>query len=394
MAAFMSSLSMHREPPLLALWRRVKPCVLVFDPALSIILALLAAFSLVTLYSAGYDFPGRFEGQVRNWIAAFVVMWILANIPPQKLMRFAIPVYTIGVLLLVAVFAAGTIKNGARRWLTVGPMQVQPSELLKIGVPLMLAWYFHKHETAVRWRDFVVAGLLLIVPVGLIAKQPDLGTALLVLAAGVYVMYFAGLSWKLIVPVLVAAVIGATTLIFVGDRICGADVQWPGMHDYQKQRICTLLDPTTDPLGRGFHTIQSAIAVGSGGVTGKGYMQGTQTHLDFIPERTTDFILAVYAEEFGFVGIVLLLILYSALIFRGLLIAANAPTYFARLLAGSITLMFFTYAFVNMGMVSGILPVVGVPLPFMSYGGTALATLGICAGILMSVQRHQKLMPT
>jgi rod shape determining protein RodA len=385
---------LHQEVLWKRTWHRAKPYVFVFDPALLAILVALCAFSLVTLYSAGYDFPGRFEGQVRNWIAAFIVMWMLANVSPQKLARAAVPIYAIGVALLVAVFVAGTVKNGARRWLTLGPMQVQPSELLKIGVPLMLAWYFHKHETLVRWRDFLAAGLLLVIPVGLIAKQPDLGTALLVLGAGVYVIYFAGLSFKLIVPVLIAAVIGATTLIFVGDKICQPDVQWPGMHDYQKQRICTLLDPTTDPLGRGFHTIQSAIAVGSGGVTGKGYMQGTQTHLDFIPERTTDFILAVYAEEFGFVGIILLLLLYCALIFRGLIIAANAPTYFARLLAGSITLMFFTYAFVNMGMVSGILPVVGVPLPFMSYGGTALATLGICAGILMSVQRHQKIVQT
>ena len=389
-----SSYRIHNDAPLLSTWRRMKPFVFVFDPVLSLILALLAATSLVTLYSAGYDFPGRFEGQVRNFVAAFLMMWFIANVSPQKMMRFAIPVYTIGVLLLVAVFVAGTVKNGARRWLTVGSLQIQPSELLKIGVPLMLAWYFQKRETMIRFRDFLAAGVMLVVPVGLIAKQPDLGTALLVLAAGVYVIYFAGLSWKLILPVLVAAVIGATALIFVGDRICQPDVNWPGMHDYQKQRICTLLDPTTDPLGRGFHTIQSAIAVGSGGVTGKGYMKGTQTHLDFIPERTTDFILAVYAEEFGFVGVMLLLLLYSALIFRGLVIAANAPSYFARLLAGSITLIFFTYAFVNMGMVSGILPVVGVPLPFMSYGGTALVTLGIGAGILMSVQRHQKIVQT
>ena len=388
------SLAISNDAPLLSVWRRAKPYIAVFDPLLSIVLVLLAGFSLVTLYSAGYDFPGRFEGQVRNFVAAFAMMWFIANVSPQKLMRFAIPVYTVGVLLLVAVFFAGTVKNGARRWLTVGSLQIQPSELLKIGVPLMLAWYFHKHETAIRFRDFVVAGLLLVVPVGLIAKQPDLGTALLVLAAGLYVMYFAGLSWKLIVPVLVAGALGATALIFVGDRICEPEVAWPGMHDYQKQRICTLLDPTTDPLGRGFHTIQSAIAVGSGGLTGKGYMKGTQTHLDFIPERTTDFILAVYAEEFGFVGVALLLLLYVALIFRGLVIAANAPSYFSRLLAGAITLIFFTYAFVNMGMVSGILPVVGVPLPFMSYGGTALVTLGIGAGILMSVQRHQKLVPT
>ena len=390
----MASLVLNDESPLRRLWRRAKPYVVVFDPSLSLILALLAVTSLVTLYSAGYDFPGRFEGQVRNFVAAFVTMWILANVPPQKLMRFALPVYAVGVALLVAVFVAGTVKNGARRWLTLGPMQIQPSELLKIGVPLMLAWYFHKHETMVRFRDFLAAAVLLVVPVGLIAKQPDLGTALLVLAAGIYVIYFAGLSWKLIVPVLLAAVLGATALIYTGDHICQPEVAWPGMRDYQKQRICTLLDPTTDPLGRGFHTIQSAIAVGSGGLTGKGYMQGTQTHLDFIPERTTDFILAVYAEEFGFIGIVLLLVLYSALVFRGLVIAANAPSYFARLLAGSITLMFFTYAFVNMGMVSGILPVVGVPLPFMSYGGTALVTLGIGAGILMSVQRHKKLVQT
>ena len=388
------SLRMSNDAPLMSVWRRMKPYLFVFDPFLSIVLALLATFSLVTLYSAGYDFPGRFEGQVRNFVAAFVTMWVIANVSPQRMQRFAIPVYTIGVLLLAAVFAAGTVKNGARRWLTVGSAQIQPSELLKIGVPLMLAWYFHKHETLVRLRDFVAAGVLLLVPVGLIAKQPDLGTALLVLAAGIYVMYLAGLSWKLIAPVLVAAVVGATALIFVGDRICEPEVVWPGLHDYQKQRICTLLDPTTDPLGRGFHTIQSAIAVGSGGLTGKGYMKGTQTHLDFIPERTTDFILAVYAEEFGFVGIVLLLCLYTALIFRGMVIAANAPSYFARLLAGSITLIFFTYAFVNMGMVSGILPVVGVPLPFMSYGGTALVTLGIGAGILMSVQRHKKIVQT
>ncbi len=385
---------MKEEVLLLRMWRRAKPHLLVFDPSLSLILALLATLSLVTLYSAAFDFPGRFEGQVRNFLAAFVMMWLIANVPPQRLMRFALPVYTIGVLLLVAVFAAGTVKNGARRWLTVGPLQLQPSELLKIGVPLMLAWYFHRRETMVRLRDFVVAALLLCVPVALIAKQPDLGTALLVVAAGMYVIYFAGLSWKLIAPVLLAAVIGAAALIAVGDRICEPEVNWPGMHDYQKQRICTLLDPTTDPLGRGFHTIQSAIAVGSGGLTGKGYMKGTQTHLDFIPERTTDFILAVYAEEFGFVGIVVLLLLYSALIFRGLIIAANASTCFGRLLAGSITLIFFTYAFVNMGMVSGILPVVGVPLPFMSYGGTALVTLGIGAGILMSVQRNKKIVQT
>jgi rod shape determining protein RodA len=257
-----------------------------------------------------------------------------------------------------------------------------------------LAWYFHKHETLVRMRDFFAAGVLLLIPVGLIARQPDLGTALLVFAAGIYVIYFAGLSWRLIVPVLVVGVIGVASVLVVQDRICDADVAWPGLHDYQKQRVCTLLDPSTDPLGRGFHTLQSAIAVGSGGFTGKGYMQGTQAHLQFIPERTTDFIFAVYAEEFGLLGNVVLLALYIALVGRSLFIAANAPTYFTRLLAGAIALIFFTYAFVNIGMVAGLLPVVGVPLPFMSYGGTALVTLGIGAGILMSVQRHRKLVQT
>ncbi len=374
-------------------WRRLKQFVNVFDLPLAIILGLLATFSLVTLYSAGYDFPGRFEGQVRNFVAAFFVLWIAANIKPHHLMRMAIPVYVSGVALLVCVAVFGISKNGAQRWLNVGVV-IQPSEMLKIGVPLMLAWYFHKHETQVRGRDFFAAALLLVIPVGLVAKQPDLGTALLIMAAGLYVIYFAGLSWKLIAPVLLIAVIGAGSLIYFGDQMCADGVKWPGMREYQKQRICTLLDPTTDPLGKGFHTIQAAIAVGSGGVTGKGYMQGTQAHLEFIPERTTDFIFAVYAEEFGLIGNVLLMLLYTALIARGLIIAGNAPSYFSRLLAGSITLIFFTYAFVNMGMVSGMLPVVGVPLPFMSYGGTALATLGVGSGILMSIQRHRKLVQT
>jgi rod shape determining protein RodA len=235
---------------------------------------------------------------------------------------------------------------------------------------------------------------LLLVPVGLIARQPDLGTAILVFAAGLYVIFFAGLTWKLIIPVLIAGVMGIGAVLYFGDRICEPEVQWPGMHDYQKHRICTLLDPTTDPLGKGFHTIQSTIAVGSGGVTGKGWLKGTQTHLEFIPERHTDFIFAVYSEEFGLLGNAVLVILYLCLIARGLVITANAPTMFARLLAGSISMIFFTYVFVNMGMVAGILPVVGVPLPLVSYGGTALVTLFLGIGILMSVQKHRKLVKT
>jgi rod shape determining protein RodA len=358
----------------------VKPYFTVFDGPLSIIIFLILCVGIVTLYSAGIDFPGRVEDQLRNIVVAFIVMWIAAIIPPQTLMRFAVPIYTVGIALLVGVAAFGMIKKGARRWLNIGVV-IQPSEIMKIAMPLMLAWFFQKREGMIRWREFLVAGLLLLVPVGLIAKQPDLGTALLVLAAGFYVIFLAGLSWKVLAGLVVA--VGASL-----------PVAWSVMHDYQRARIMTLIDPTTDPLGKGFHIIQSTIAIGSGGVAGKGWLHGTQAHLEFIPERTTDFIFAVFSEEFGLIGNSVLLVLYLLLIGRGLLIAANAPTFFSRLLAGAITLIFFTYAFVNMGMVSGILPVVGVPLPFLSYGGTALVTLGLGAGILMSVQRHRKLVQT
>ncbi len=230
------------------------------------------------------------------------------------------------------------------------------------------------------------------IPVGLIVKQPDLGTALLVLSAGVYVIFFAGLSWKLIAPVLIAFTVGIAALVLAQDRICQPEVAWPLLREYQKHRVCTLLDPSTDPLGRGFHIIQAMIAIGSGGITGKGFMKGTQTHLEFIPERTTDFVFAAFAEEFGLAGGIALLVGFLFLIYRGLWIAAEAPTLFARLLAGSITLSFFTYAMVNMGMVSGILPVVGVPLPFVSYGGTAMVTLGLGLGMLMSIAKSRRLM--
>jgi rod shape determining protein RodA len=355
----------------------VKPYFQVFDGPLALILFFLLCVGLVTVYSAGIDFPGRVEGQLRNILVAFVIMWIAAIIPPQTLMRFAVPIYTFGVALLIAVALFGLIKKGARRWLDLGVI-VQPSEVMKIAMPLMLAWFFQKREGSIRWPEFLIAGVLLAVPVGLIMRQPDLGTAVLVLAAGFYVIFLAGLSWKMLIGLGVA---GGACL----------PIAWSMLHGYQRERVMTLIDPTTDPLGKGFHIIQSTIAIGSGGITGKGWLQGTQAHLEFIPERTTDFIFAVYAEEFGLIGNIVLMLLYLLLITRGLLIAANAPTFFTRLLAGAITLIFFTYAFVNMGMVSGILPVVGVPLPFMSYGGTALATLGLGAGILMSIQRHRKL---
>lgn len=368
----------------------IKTALTGFDKPLALIVFLLFATGIVALYSAAIDMPGRVEDQLRNILLSYAVMWVIAYLPTQTLMRVAVPLYTVGVALLIGVAMFGLIRKGARRWLNVG-MVIQPSEIMKIAMPLMLAWYFQKREGSVRWYDFVVALLLLGVPVGLIAKQPDLGTGLLVLAAGVYVIYFAGLSWKIILPLLVALVVAVGLLITFENDMCAPGVNWPVLHDYQQHRICTLLDPTTDPLGKGFHTIQSIIAIGSGGVFGKGWLKGTQTHLEFIPEKHTDFIFAVFSEEFGLVGNAVLLVLYLLLIFRGLYIAANAPTLFSRLLAGSITLIFFTYAFVNMGMVSGILPVVGVPLPFVSYGGTALVTLFLGLGILMSIHTHRML---
>jgi rod shape determining protein RodA len=312
---------------------------------------------------------------------ALCAMWVTAQIAPQTLMRFAVPAYVIGIAFLIAVALFGDVVNGARRWLHVGVTRFQPSEMMKIAVPMMLAWYFHRREATLRLRDFAMAAILLMVPFGLIVRQPDLGTASLVGAAGFYVIFFAGISWRLL---------GGLAALFT----VALFPLWGLLHDYQRRRVLTLLDPTQDPLGAGYHIIQSTIAVGSGGISGKGWLNGTQAHLEFIPERHTDFIFAVYSEEFGLIGNLILLLLYILLIGRGLVIAANAATVFARLIAGSMTLMFFTYAFVNMGMVSGILPVVGVPLPFLSYGGTALLTLFIGAGILMSVQRHRKLVQT
>jgi len=258
----------------------------------------------------------------------------------------------------------------------------------------MLAWWFQKREGQLRPLDFAVGAVLLAIPVGLIMKQPDLGTSLLVLAAGLSVIFFAGLSWRLVLPPVLVAVVGIGLLVLFQSDLCADGVRWAVLRDYQQQRICTLLDPAKDPLGKGFHIIQGMIAIGSGGVWGKGFMQGTQTHLEFIPERTTDFIFAAFSEEFGLIGNLLLIFGFIFLVLRALSIALDAPTLFSRLLAGALAMMFFSYAFVNMGMVSGILPVVGVPLPFISYGGTAMVTLGLALGILMSVARSRRLMPS
>jgi rod shape determining protein RodA len=362
------------QPSLLA---RLRPWVLVFDPILFLVLLALAMLSLVTMYSAAYEFPGRLELHARNLLLAGAVMWVAAVTPREWLLRAAVPLFVLGVLLLIAVALVGDVTKGARRWLNLGFIRIQPSELLKIALPLMFAWYFQYRQRALGALDFLLAGVLLALPVWLILRQPDLGTALLVASSGLYVIFLAGLSWKVIAALACVAT-------------AAAPLYWQLMHDYQRQRVLTFLDPTSDPLGNGFHIIQSTIAIGSGGLWGKGWMQGTQTHLEFIPERTTDFILAVYSEEFGLMGNALLITLYLLLVLRSFAIASAAASLFHRLLAGAMGLVFFTYAFVNIGMVSGVLPVVGVPLPLMSYGGTAMVTLGIGLGLVMAAARERQ----
>ena len=359
-----------------------------FDWPLLLILVAFFGLSMLVMHSAVGSTDYRFAGQLRNFSIAFFAMWIVAMIKPPVLMRLAVPIYIVGLILLVGVEFFGITQKGATRWLNLGVATIQPSEMMKLAMPLMLAWYFDRYRNSLSLMDFMVAIILLMVPFALIIKQPDLGTALLVLASGLVVIYFAGLSFKLIVPVFVLGVTGLTLLIAYQNELCQPGFDWVILHEYQKSRVCTLMDPTTDPLGKGFHTIQAMIAIGSGGVYGKGYMQGTQTHLDFIPERTTDFIFAVYAEEFGLYGCILVLALYTLFLGRGFMIALKAKTQFGRLLAGAITMTFFVYIFVNIGMVMGILPVVGVPLPFMSYGGTALVTLGVACGMLMSISNY------
>jgi rod shape determining protein RodA len=363
-------------------WLRARRWLSGFDGPLAVAVFLLLCMGIVTVYSAGYDFPGRFQDHMRNILVAFIAMLFMAQVPPQRLLQIAVPLYVVGVSLLIAVALFGIVKKGSRRWINIG-MVIQPSEIMKIATPLMLAWWFQKRESAgasaTGVLDFIVAALILFIPTILIARQPDLGTAILVFSAGAFVIFFAGLSWKIIVSLAISFA------AFV-------PLAWQYLlHDYQRERVLTLIDPTTDPLGKGFHIIQSTIAIGSGGLLGKGFLQGTQAHLEFIPERTTDFIFAVFSEEFGLLGCTLLILGFMFLIFRGMQIAAAAPTLFLRLLSSAVTMMFFTYAFVNMGMVSGILPVVGVPLPFISYGGTAMVTLGLAVGILMVAARHKRL---
>jgi rod shape determining protein RodA len=347
------------------------------DGILLTLVVLVLGISLAVVTSASGQSAARISGHLVNIGLALAVMVVIANVPPHLLSKVGPPLYVAGVVLLVGVALFGEVRNGARRWLNLG-FAFQPSELLKLALPLMLAWYFHRNEAVLRAKHYLVGGALLLVPFLLILRQPDLGTAMMLGASGFYLLFFAGLPWKVILG---GATLGAASLPLV----------WGLMHDYQQRRVLMLLDPSSDPLGAGYHIIQSTIAIGSGGLFGKGWMQGTQNQLDFIPERTTDFIYAVFGEEFGYVGAILLVVLYLAIVARGLVIAARAPTLFGRLMAATLSLNLFTYVFVNMGMVSGILPVVGVPLPLMSYGGTALVTLLLGVGIQMSVATHRQL---
>lgn len=352
-----------------------------FDQFLLGALVLALIVSIFVQYSATGQDMARVTSQMGSMLIALVLMWSAACLPPRVLQQSAVPVYALGMLLLVGVALFGETSHGARRWLHLGVVRIQPSELMRIAVPMMLAWYFARREAIPRLRDHLAGAVLLGVPLLLILKQPDLGTSLMIGASGFYVLFLAGLSWRLMLGFVV---MGAAAAPFL----------WGMLHDYQRRRIEILFDPQQDPLGAGYHTIQAGIALGSGGVAGKGWLYGTQSQLDFLPERHTDFIFAVFGEEFGLVGSLLLLLLFGAIIVRGMVIASNGSNTFCRLLAGSITLTFFTYVFVNMGMVMGLLPVVGVPLPMISYGGTSLVTLMVGFGILMSIQANKKLVAT
>ncbi|MGA1552470.1 MAG: rod shape-determining protein RodA [Burkholderiaceae bacterium] len=370
-----------------SLWLRQR--FFAMDQPLFFIFIGLAGLSLLAVYSASHEEPERFFNHLRNLVVAAFIMLMLAQIPSTWLQKVAIPLYGLGLVLLLAVALFGDTSKGATRWLDLGIARIQPSEIMKIAMPLMLAWVVQQREGLRTLRDWLVVAGLLAIPVLVILNQPDLGTAILVAASGIFVLYLAGMSWRLIALVGGGISIVLIILVVFGDSLCTQGDDWPGIREYQKQRVCTLLDPHRDPLGKGFHILQSMTAVGSGGLWGKGWLKGTQAQLDFIPERDTDFIFAGFAEEFGFLGAAILVALYLALILRGLWISLGAPTPFGRLLSASLALTIFTYAFVNLGMVTGLLPVVGVPLPFMSYGGTALITLGVGLGLIMSIARDR-----
>ncbi len=344
-------------------------------------LLLLSGFGLIVLYSASGQNFDQVERQAVRIVLAFAIMLAIAQLNPTTLRRWSPWLYGVGLVMLVAVLVFGQVGKGAQRWLDLGIVRFQPSEMVKLAVPLMIAWYLAEKRLPPSWQRLTMAAAMIVVPVLLIAKQPDLGTSLLVASAGIFVLFLAGISWRLIGVLMVGAA-------------AAAPAAWYLMRDYQRQRVLTFLDPEKDPLGTGYHIIQSKIAIGSGGMYGKGWLNGTQSQLDFLPERHTDFIFAVLSEEFGLTGVLMLMALYLFIIARGLYIATRAQDTFTRLLAGSLTLVFFVYLFVNTGMVTGLLPVVGVPLPLVSYGGTSLVTLMAGFGMLMSIHTHRRLLPT
>lgn len=347
------------------------------DWILFLLVCLACGIGLFVVYSAsGSNQSVLLKHSVRVGAGLFAML-LVAQISPNVLKRYTSQLYVLALLLLVAVLVIGVVGKGAQRWLDLGFMRLQPSELMKLAMPLMVAFWVNKYPLPVNFKQLIISLVIILAPTVLIMLQPDLGTALLIAGSGVVVIFLAGIAWRLIFLALGSACVIVPLLYYFV------------LHDYQRRRILTLFNPWEDPLGAGYHTIQSMIAIGSGGLTGKGWIGGTQSQLDFLPERHTDFIFSVFAEEFGFIGFLLLMVMYLAIVYRGLYIALNTKSIFARLLSGSITLTFFFYVFVNIGMVAGILPVVGVPLPLVSYGGTSMVTLMIGFGMLMSVKSHR-----
>lgn len=349
------------------------------DPTLMGALILLCGIGLIVLYSATSGEMAALTRQSIRFGIGFVTLVILAQISSKQLSDWSPWMYLAGLALLLVVMAIGYSGKGAQRWLDLGIIRFQPSELMKIFLPMMIAWYFRdKHMPPSLWH-ILVAFILIAIPAGLIVHQPDLGTAILLVSTGIFVIFLAGITWRFLA-------------VFGGLALACMPLFWFYLHEYQRQRILTLLNPESDPLGTGYHIIQSKIAIGSGGVYGKGWLNGTQSQLDFIPERSTDFIFAVFSEEFGFLGVAFLLFVYGFIVMRGLSIAARAQDTYSRLLAGSLSLSFFAYFVVNIGMVCGLLPVVGVPLPLISYGGTSAVTIMAAFGIIMSINSHRKLL--
>ena len=368
-------MSMNDSPQKRSIWTRIH-----IDPLFMLVILALLAYSAIVIWSASGQDPGMMERKIGQIAMGLVMMLVLAQVPPRVYEGWAPYLYIICVILLIAVDAFGHISKGAQRWLDLGVVRFQPSEIAKIAVPLMVARFINRDVCPPTLKNTGIALILIFMPTLLVAAQPDLGTAILIAASGLFVLFLSGMRWKLIgVAVLLVAAFIPVLWFFL-------------MHDYQRDRVMMLLDPESDPLGAGYHIIQSKIAIGSGGLRGKGWLHGTQSQLEFLPERHTDFIFAVLAEELGLVGVLILLVLYLLLILRGLVIAARAQTTFGRVMAGGLMLILFVYVFVNIGMVSGILPVVGVPLPLVSYGGSALIVLMAGFGIVMSIHTHRKML--